>query len=165
MKADMDRHEPTGASTSPRGLMLLSIHPRHASLILAGSKTVELRRTRPSVQPGQPIAIYTTAPTSSLVATCRVDKVTTGAPDDLRETLLPKAGVLRDEYTSYFRGARLAVGIHLRDVQPLERHVGLEDMRRRTRFFPPQTWHFIDAPGLDRLVGGHEAHSALAAML
>lgn len=161
----MAGYEPNGAAPSRRGLMLLSIHPRHASAILAGSKSVELRRTRPAIEPGQPIAIYATAPTSSVVATCRVEKITTGAPDDVQAQLQPQAGVSGREYANYFRGARLAVGIHVRDVRRLEEHVELEHLRKQTRFFPPQTWHFLDASGLDRLVGGHAAYPALAALL
>lgn len=161
----MASNESVGAAPAQRGLMLLSIHPKHVCAILAGSKLVELRRTRPAIQPGQPIAIYATAPTSSMVATCRVEKITIGAPNDVRAQLQSQAGVSGQEYVNYFQGAQLAVGIHVRDVRLLEEQVELEHLRKQTRFYPPQTWHFLDASRLEMLVGGHVAHPALAALL
>ena len=61
-------------------LMLLSIHPVYVEQILTGTKTVELRRTRPDVAPGQPVVIYATTPAAALVATCRIDRVEIDSP-------------------------------------------------------------------------------------
>ena len=50
------------AATDRRSqIMLLSIRPRHVAKILDGTKTVELRRGRPIIVPGQPLAIYSTS--------------------------------------------------------------------------------------------------------
>lgn len=149
---------------SNRGLMLVSIKPHHVAQILTGTKTVELRRTKPDVRPGQPVAIYATAPVSSVVATCVVANVTTGNPGELADALLPDAAVTRNEYDAYFRGSDQAVGIHLVNVKPLCEHIALNEIRNRAHFTPPQTWHFIDRIRLGHLMGGHAAHDALAAL-
>ena len=41
----------------PERAMLLSVHPRFANAILAGSKTVEVRRQRVAAPPGTPVLI------------------------------------------------------------------------------------------------------------
>ena len=158
----MSREAPTAGS----GLMILSIHPRHVANILTGEKTVELRRTRPNVGPGQPIAIYSTNPESALVAVGRVSHVEVSKPACLRtETLLSAARVSGDEYDAYFAGAGRAVALHLREVTPLRDHVALSHIRQRRRYSPPQTWHFFDAAALGDLLGDHKARSELLAMM
>ena len=142
------------AATPVSDLMVLSIHPRHVASILAGEKTVELRRTRPNVAPGQPIAIYSTSPESALVATGRVAHVEVSGPASLRSsTLLDAARVSREEYDAYFAGAERAVALHLTDITQLRHRVALSQLRERVRYSPPQTWHFFDAAGRGSLGG------------
>ena len=152
--------------TFHRGLMLLSIHPRHVQSILSGSKTVELRRTRPHVQPGQPVAIYATAPTGAIVAMCRVETVVTGSLVTIgsRETLT-NAAVSRDEFDVYFGHAEKAVAIHLREVRPLTHPVTLEHLRSARDFHPPQTWQFFDLNRVAHLFGTHAAHAEVTSFI
>lgn len=152
---------------SPRAeLMVLSVHPRHVARILSGRKTIELRRTRPQVLPGQPIALYSTTPESALVAVVKVARLEVATPDALRsDELLEAAQISADEYDAYFRGADRAVALHLRDVAPLRNRVALSQIRERRQYFPPQTWHFFDAAGLRALVGDHQAHSELVGLI
>ncbi|WP_237302536.1 ASCH domain-containing protein [Streptomyces sp. S063] len=53
---------------TPERALLLSLHPRFATAILNGEKTVELRRQRVAVPPGTPVIIYATSPTMALTA-------------------------------------------------------------------------------------------------
>ncbi len=100
-------------------LMIMSIHPRHIQRILQGEKTVELRKTRPAVEAGQPAALYATAPTSAVVATCVIDRVVVGIPGQVRSALLGPARVTAQEYDAYLSGSQQAVAIYLRDVSVL----------------------------------------------
>jgi predicted transcriptional regulator len=157
----------TSAVTSfHRGLMLLSMHPQHVQSILTGSKTVELRRTRPNVQPGQPVAIYATAPTGAIVAMCRVGTVMTGTVVSIgsSETLM-NAAVSREEFDEYFCQAEKAVAIHLRAVRPLTHPVTLEHLRSERDFHPPQTWHFVDLDRIADLFGTHAAHAEVTSFI
>ena len=144
-----------------RGLMLLSIQPPHVQRILDGIKTVELRRTRPAIHPGQPIAIYSTSPVAAVVATCRVQRLEVGTPADIQATALTASGVNVQDFEDYFAGSRLAIAIHLYDVQPLRPHVTLSHLRSRRMYYPPQTWHFLDRPQLQALLGTHAARPTL----
>lgn len=147
-------------------VMVLSIHPRHVERILEGTKSVELRRTRPLIAPGQPVAIYATQPSGALVATCRIREVQTGPPDSIWRSVGSDTALTRVEFDEYFDGADSAVALHLEAVTALVGEVTLEDLRaHERRFQPPQTWHFFDRQRLVQLLGNHPSSSALTGLL
>jgi predicted transcriptional regulator len=145
--------------------MMLSVHPRHVANILDGSKTVELRRTRPVVKPGQPVAIYATSPSAALVATCRIAEIEVGAPDTIWRSVGKLTQVTSAEFDDYFDGAETAVALHLDQVTRLVNEIALSHMRSQSRFHPPQTWHFFDLHRLTQLVGRHPSSPALTELL
>ena len=129
-----------------REILLLSIRPTYTRRILDGSKTVELRRVRPSVEPGQEVLIYSSSPTMALLAHAVVAKVETAYPSTLWKSVRQAAGVTWTEYDDYFRGAAQAVGIWLRDVLELEEPIPLAQLRQRWPWFrPPQSYCFLQA--------------------
>ena len=142
-------------------LMIMSIHPRHIQRILQGEKTVELRKTRPAVEAGQPAALYATAPTSAVVATCVIDRVVVGIPGQLRSALLGPARVTAQEYDAYLSGSPQAVALYLRNVSVLNEPITLDHIRQSQAWHPPQTWHFLHPDHLSDLVGNHTALSQL----
>jgi len=146
-------------------LMLLSIHPRNVEKILTGIKTVELRRTRPAVAPGQPVAIYATTPSAALVATCRIERVEVGAPSAVWAASGGLAAVTKEEFDRYFEGSAAAVALHLSAVAVLRRSVPLTKIREQGVFHPPQTWHYLDRFRLRRLFGEHPSFAALQCLI
>lgn len=147
-------------------LMLLSIKPRHVHNILTGAKTVELRRIRPNVDAGQPVAVYATMPAAAVVATCRVGQVDIGLPSAIKAQHLDRTGISGDEFDNYFAGSSQAVAIHLGEVAVLDSPVTLDQIRlRRGDYNPPQTWHYFDRTQLHDLLGHHGAHRELSALL
>lgn len=155
-----------GVSGSADRVMVLSIHPRHVAKILDGTKSVELRRTRPLVAPGQPVAIYATLPSSALVATCRINEVQAGTPASIWRSVGSVTGLTRAEFDDYFEGADAAVALHLEAVTALVGEITLEQLRAHSQgFHPPQTWHFFDRQRLVQLIGKHPSLSALTNLL
>jgi len=146
-------------------LMILSIRPRYVESILNGTKSVELRRTRPNVEVGQPIAIYSTSPVASIVAVARVAEVSIGSPTAVWDSARDSAAVTREEFRHYFFGCSTAVAIHLDQVEVLEDTVTLGHMRKQMAFQPPQTWHFVDERRLARLLGAHPSATKLRRLL
>ncbi len=142
-------------------LMLLSIHPVYVEQILTGAKTVELRRTRPNVAPGQPVVIYATTPSAALVATCRIDRVEIDSPEAIWTSSGELTAVRREQFDSYFAGSSSAVALHLSEVTELSSTVSLEQLRESCGFHPPQTWHFWTR---DRLRSFSEHHHPLRAL-
>lgn len=148
-------------SLSTDRLMLLSIRPRHVANILAGRKTVELRRSRPAITAGQPVAIYSTLPEAAMVALCIVGDIEVDTPDAVWRRVGASTAIELSEYQRYFHGTQTAVALHLTQVVKLNLPVSLDHLRVGGSFQPPQTWHFLDANQIERLVGSHPARETL----
>jgi predicted transcriptional regulator len=146
--------------------MLLSIKPQHVHNIIKGSKTVELRRVRPQIDVGQPIALYATTPVAAVVATCRVSKIDTATPAAIKARHLKQAVISSNDFDAYFTGSCQAVAIHLDAISVLEHAVTLDELRSQRRAYnPPQTWHFFDREQLYDLLGDHIAHRDLSTLI
>ena len=146
-------------------LMILSIHPRHIANIMSGAKTVELRRTRPAAQPGQPVALYATAPTSAVVATCIIESISTGSPSTIKEQTLAASKIGTGEFDSYFSSSEQAVAIRLAKVAALPSPITLAELRGSDGWHPPQTWHFLAGEKLLQIIGGHPSLAHVSALL
>jgi len=146
-------------------VMMLSIHPRHVEKILNGTKSVELRRTKPVVLPGQPVAIYATLPSGALVATCRIGRILSDTPTAIWRSVGDFTGVSRVVFDDYFEGAKYAVALCLEAVTALAGEISLQELRDRDHHFhPPQTWHFLDHQRLGRMLGAHASSTALTTL-
>ena len=133
------------ATNAPSRAMLISIHPRHVANILTGEKTIELRRGRPSVAPGQEVLIYSTTPVAALTARCKIGNVESLPPETLWRRYASRLAVTRDQFDAYFDSSETATALHLYDVEPLSRPVTLSELRASGPFHAPQTWHFHDS--------------------
>jgi predicted transcriptional regulator len=139
----------------PHEALFLSVKPRFAERIVAGTKTVELRRVRPRVVPNQQVLIYSSSPRMELVAAAFVVRVVATTPSKLWPSVGNSAGIGRTEYRRYFAGATTAAAIWLRDVKELELPVPLTELRRRwPGFEPPQSYCFVCGRFSDLVVTG-----------
>jgi len=144
-------------------LLLLSVRPRFAALILAGTKTIELRRVRPRVVPGDGVLLYVSSPVMALTACSTVERVFEGSPTKLWEVVRSRAGVTRREYDEYFRGAARGAGISLGEVDRFSHAVPLSELREIwPGFHPPQSFRYLDSQAFEdmavltpRVAGAH----------
>lgn len=144
----------------PDRTLLLSIHPHFARKIFGGSKTVELRRTRPRVGEGDVVAIYVTSPTKEIQGFSRVQRVSQKPPAELWDEVHGRAGVNRSEFESYFQGANQAVGIHLDTSCRLIRPIKLCDIRNAWEgFHPPQSFRYLSSPQLQTILNVHKENA------
>ena len=60
--------------------ILMSVRPQYAEKILRGEKTVELRRVRPRVAPGDVIVMYVSSPEREVRALLQVEEVLEAHP-------------------------------------------------------------------------------------
>ena len=124
--------------------LLLSIRPQHAARIFTGDKTVELRRVRPRVKPGDRLLIYVTAPEMALKAMCQVSCVYENTPLKLWREIGASSGIDRSSFMDYFKGLDVAYAIGLRRVRRLDHDVALEELRERwPGFLPPQSYWYL----------------------
>ena len=127
-------------------VLFVSIKPRFADKILAGEKSVELRRVRPAVSAGTLVIFYASSPTREVVGTGRIKAIETDTPTAIWERHRSALGLRRSEYRTYFEGVRQAVGIVLTEVERLPESIPLADLRERLAGFePPQSFRYVDA--------------------
>lgn len=122
---------------TPERALLLSLHPRFATAILTGAKTVELRRQRVAVPPGTPVIIYATSPVMALTGTARLTSVDTAAPGQIWRRHRTNCGISKAEYTAYMNGADRASALLLDSPRPLSSPVPLDHLRTTSAFHPP----------------------------
>ena len=126
--------------------LFLSIKPVFANKILDGTKTIELRRIRPHVVPGQSVLIYSSSPEMSLIGRAVIENILCDAPGKLWNQVKAYAGISRSEYDTYFEGTSNAVGLRLGRTQRLGSPIPLRELRARWPWFqPPQSYRFVRA--------------------
>jgi len=82
---------------------LISIRPRFAEMIFAGSKTFELRRVCPKVSVGDLALVYVSSPAMELRGSFEVGKILTASPSALWKKIGESSGVTRAEFFTYFK--------------------------------------------------------------
>lgn len=117
---------------------IISIRPHFADAILDGTKTIELRRRIPELQPGTRLWIYATRPTGAVVGFATVKTVARAHPTTIWRRHKNGAGVDHKSFIDYFSGAQEAIAIRLAAVKRVG-PVTIEQLRDiRDRFHPPQ---------------------------
>lgn len=150
---------------TPERALLLSLHPRFATAILQGDKTVELRRQRVAVPPGTPVIIYATSPVMALLGTACLTSVDTATPAQVWRRHRAACGISRTEYAAYMDGAAQASALVLHSPRSLSSTVPLAHLRRTGAFHPPQSYRYLTRDTLRTLLTGHEAADELLTCL
>jgi predicted transcriptional regulator len=124
---------------SPLQSILISVHVKHVENMLAGRKTVELRRRVIRVIPGTRVWIYCTHPMAQVLVTATITEIVTASPKDIWDAHGARSGLLRSEFDSYFDRANTACAIMLSDIKRLKAPLTLKKIRENSkRFHPPQ---------------------------
>lgn len=137
-QAEPDEHND---DDQQRGL-LLSIQPRHAAAILAGTKTVELRRRAPRDIDGATIVLYASGAVRAVVGTVQVATIQNGSPDAIWRQFRQDIGITRPEFDVYFTGTDEAYALVLTDPTLAPNPMPLPDLRRHD-LEPPQSWRYL----------------------
>lgn len=98
---------------------MISIKPRFASSILAGQKTVELRRRFMNLPNGSKLWIYSTLPVGAMVAVATLHETIRDIPAELWMEYNDRIGIPRYEFDAYFEGCELGVALELCDVKKI----------------------------------------------
>lgn len=146
-------------------VMLLSVRPRYAESILAGTKRAEIRRQRPGILPGTPVIIYATKPLGAVVGTANIDRICEGIPSDLWDQYHQEMGVSWAEFDEYLSGTSTAYLLLLSGASRLNTPLTLDDMRESADFRPPRSYRYVDHSTLRTLVNGHPAGASLLSLL
>lgn len=124
--------------------------PRFADLIVAGSKSVELRRAVPSHAIGT-IALYSSSPAQAIIALVDVRETIEASPSKLWEIARDNGGGLkRTELRTYFETKKTGFALMLENVRVFERPVNPKKFFKV--FTPPQSFMYLTEKELQRLV-------------
>jgi predicted transcriptional regulator len=117
---------------------LISIKPVYANQILAGTKTIELRKSAMGLNPKDVVLVYSSAPEQHLAFWFRISKVETLPVLEMWTRYRGRLGIARDEYDAYFAGSDTATGLHVGELHRLS-PVRLGEIQRAVSgFVPPQ---------------------------
>lgn len=139
------------SSQQPTGrAVLLSIKPKYADLILAGSKTVELRRSWPSNDIGVMI-IYSSSPVQRLTGIALIKEIRECDFDALWDVAQTNGGgVSEDELREYIGKKSLAYGVMLGRVEPAK--VLIDPKSLFPNFTPPQGFLYLSPIDYQRVI-------------
>lgn len=133
--------------------VLMSIKPKYADLIFAGTKTIELRRVCPKVRLGDLILVYVSSPRMALVGGFEVAGIVSGEPPTLCKKWQTQSGVEEETFLHYFQGAATAYGILIGRTWTLPAPAELKALRRRKGgFHPPQSYRYVGSEELGKLM-------------
>jgi predicted transcriptional regulator len=129
--------------------ILLSVKPRFASLIVNGSKLVELRRIVPA-QTVSTIAIYSSSPVQAIVALADVKETIEASPTNLWAIAKANGGGLtRAELMDYFESKKTGFAIMLRNVRVYSKPIPPTKIFKT--FSAPQSFKYLTPKELKKL--------------
>lgn len=123
-------------------VLLISVKPQYAEAILDGTKTVELRRTRPTLPDGALVLLYSSTPTRAVVGWAHLMRVQEGTPAEIWEAIGDAAAIDEATFDAYFEGADTAFALHLDDIVEAAQQVPLNFIRS-IGIQPPQSWRYL----------------------
>lgn len=129
--------------------IVLSIKPKYAELILAGTKTVELRRMWAAEQVGI-IVIYASSPVQHLVGMVKVQDIVQGAPSTLwKHSSQRGGGLTKSELWDYFNGTKSGYAVLLEDVVRFDNMIDPKSVIEN--FSAPQSFRYMSAIEMRKL--------------
>jgi len=121
--------------------IVLSVKPRFANLIVAGSKRVEFRRAVPA-RPVRTIALYSSSPVQAIIALVDVKKTIEANTAGLWELAKENGGGLtRAELRSYFTSKTTGFAFMLGNVRVFKQPVDPSEFF--DVFTPPQSFKYL----------------------
>lgn len=125
----------------PQRDVVLSIKPIYSEKILAGKKTVELRRRFPISAPTGTLAyIYSTSPVKAIVGTVSISDVLELPIEQIWTEFEGAAFIERPRFDRYFEGLDHGYALIFDDVKSFSRPLPLHELREKFGFEPPQSF-------------------------
>lgn len=144
----------TAKPDMPRHALLISVRPRFAEMIFAGTKVVELRRLRPRIGQGDMVFVYVSSPVMALQGAFEVGEVVAGTPRSIWRKFNGGSGLRKHEFDLYYKGKKTAYAILIKRVWRLPAPILLAKLRKeRNGFHPPQSYHYICKQAFSRIAG------------
>lgn len=131
--------------------LLLSVRPRFARGLLAGTKTAEVRRRFPEVHEGTTVIIYSSSPDKAILGTMRASRLVRSDKEEIWHQYSHAIGIGYAELTDYLEGAKSCSVLELDTPTLWRRPVGLAELRRHLGIEPAQSFRYLNTKQLSRL--------------
>ena len=124
--------------------VLISLKPCYADLVFKGLKRVEFRRRIFVCEQVGDVFVYVTSPVKKLCGGFRIGEIWWGDPGDVWDSVSEFAGIMRQDFDTYFEGSKVAYALEIKDVWEYEESISLKTLRSRfSDFVVPQSWRYI----------------------
>lgn len=133
--------------------VLLSIKPQFAQKIMAGEKTVELRRKFPiNKVSGQLAVIYASSPLKKIVGYTVIENVSFLPIDQIWNQYGEEAKVEKDFFYQYYTNLTHGFVIHLRQPLVVKRQICHQQLKDKYGIFPPQSFRYLSEEVLQAII-------------
>ena len=124
--------------------IIISVKPEHARNIVAGLKTVELRRRFADTSAiGRWMLIYSSSPEKAIIGAARIENVRRMVVESLWKTFREQACIPHSAFLNYFSGVTEGVGVILGPVTRFDMAIPASELRERFSFHPPQSYRYV----------------------
>lgn len=119
---------------------LFSIKEKYSNRIYSKEKLVEFRRQNVNISKDEFCLIYTSSPVKKITGYFIVQEKIRTSIRKLWELTKEVAGISYKEFKEYFKGCQLGTAIVFKKIQKFSRALGLDDLRKKGNFIPPQSY-------------------------
>jgi predicted transcriptional regulator len=124
---------------------VLSIKPEYATKIIAGQKTVELRRRFPtSTVTGAIVYVYATVPIQAVIGWATIAEVQVLPIAEIWKKYNAVAHIGDDDFKEYFGDLKEGCVLVLERPEALDPPISLAALKENLRFVPPQSFCYAD---------------------
>lgn len=127
-------------------MILMSIRPRYAQMILDGHKTVEIRRTHIQCKAGDLVIMYASSPFKRIVGQFTIEQVIYDSCKAVWEKCGDRTGLSEPEYTQYVAGKGEVSAIVISTVHENRNGLSHEQLRLKLGILAPQSYIYIKDP-------------------
>jgi predicted transcriptional regulator len=129
--------------------VLMSIKPKYAAAIFAGSKKVEFRKVRIGSTVRE-VVVYATAPISRIVGLFSVGRIVQDRPTTLWKRFGRVGCISAADYEEYYGDREKAVAIGVRKPRTLRNALHLDELRRGLT--APQSFAYCSSAILSKVL-------------
>ncbi len=119
---------------------LFSIKEKYSNRIYLKEKFVEYRRQNVNINKNEFCLIYTSSPVKKITGYFIVKYKIRASVDKIWERTNKIAGISHQEFSDYFENCKIGTAIVFKKIAKFSRTLGLDEIRKRTNFRPPQSY-------------------------
>ncbi|WP_109211328.1 MULTISPECIES: ASCH domain-containing protein [Microbacterium] len=123
--------------------VLLSVRPRYAHAILAGTKTAEVRRRFPRQPPGTTLYLYSSTPDRAVLGTAQLEAIDRPSADRVWNLYRDQIEIEKAALGDYLSDLEAAAILRINNVRRWMHPVPLRDLRLRLGIEPPQSFRYL----------------------